>query len=57
MERQLDRQRELETQLAAERQGRLNVSDKLNEASKVGDPPIRCRLMYADISDGEEVRT
>jgi hypothetical protein len=32
---QLERQRELESLIASERQGRLNMSDKLDEAAKV----------------------
>jgi hypothetical protein len=31
----MDRQRELENRLSSERQGRLNLSDKLDEVSKV----------------------
>lgn len=40
--RQLDKQRDLQDALAAERQARLNISDKLDEAVKVSCPvPFR----------------
>lgn len=31
----MDKQRELETRLSSERQGRLNLSDRLDEITKV----------------------
>jgi hypothetical protein len=43
---QLERQRELESLIASERQSRLNMSDKLDEAAKV-------KLRVAMLSYGE----
>jgi hypothetical protein len=36
---QMDKQRDLENRLSSERQGRLNLSDKLDEVSKVSYSP------------------
>jgi hypothetical protein len=37
---QMDKQRDLENRLSSERQGRLNLSDKLDEVSKVSFCPL-----------------
>lgn len=50
----MDRQRELENRLSSERQGRLNLSDKLDEVSKVCPSYLDCSKLTSQSAKRHE---
>lgn len=49
----MDRQRDLESRLSSERQGRLNLSDRLDEITKVspGSCMVHCQFVHELLAD------
>jgi hypothetical protein len=54
---QMDKQRDLENRLSSERQGRLNLSDKLDEVSKVSSRHLAANTQLMTRWQGDTKKT